>query len=175
MLRGVNVGGQKQLRMETLRAIYTTLGFKYVRSYLQSGNIVFESTEQDEAALARLIEAGIEKTCAYPVPVFIRQANEFKSILNSNPFLNERNENPARLHVTFLYQPVAESAWAALIPPAGIPDEFARGRGAIYLFCPDGYGKTRLSNSFFERRLKMPVTTRNWNTVNALYRMVTGD
>ena len=171
MLRGINVGGQKRLLMTTLREIFEGSGFTNIKTYVQSGNVVFESGEQDRSVLAKRIEAHIEQTCGYPVQVFIRQAQELKRILAGNPFLDNRNEDPSKLHVTFLYQSPPETRWSKLIPPGDILDELAIGELAIYLFCPTGYAKTRLSNSFFERRLGMPVTTRNWNTVNALYKL----
>jgi uncharacterized protein (DUF1697 family) len=171
MLRGINVGGQKMIRMETLRGIYEGSGFTNVRTYVQSGNVVFESTEGEAAALTKRIEAQIERSCGYSVSVFIREGRDLQRILTSNPFLRGRNEDPSKLHVTFLYQPPPEPAWSNLKAPGDGPDEFARGEQEIYLFCPNGYGKTKLSNSFFERKLGMPVTTRNWNTVNALYNM----
>ena len=171
MLRAINVGGQKRLRMETLREIFAGLGFTNIRTYVQSGNVVFQSGEQDRSLLVGRIEASIEQTCGFPVQVFVRQAQELKRILAGNPFLDNRNEDPSKLHVTFLYQSPPETRWSKLIPPGDILDELAIGELAIYLFCPTGYAKTRLSNSFFERRLGMPVTTRNWNTVNALYKL----
>lgn len=149
MLRGINVGGQKRLRMDTLRGIYEELGFTNVRTYVQSGKVVFESTGQVQSVLAKRIEAHIEQTCIYHVEVFIRQAQDLKRTLTSNPFLNDRNENPSKMHVTFLYQPPPETAWSKLTPPGETPDEFAPGELAIYLFCPNGYGKSKLSNSFF--------------------------
>ena len=171
MLRGINVGGQKKVRMETLRGIYEGLGFTYVRTYVQSGNVAFETTEQDQSELAKRVEVHIEQTCGYPVAVFVRRAEDIQHILTSNPFLNNRNVDPTKLHVTFLYRPPMEAAWSTLTTPSGIMDEFAPGEMAVYLFCPNGYGKTKLSTSFFERKLGVPATTRNWNTVNALYSM----
>ena len=172
MLRGINVGGNKQIRMDTLRGIYEEFGFSKVRSYVQSGNVVFESSEQDPFGLEKRIEAQIERICGFSIPVFIRQAHELQEILSCNPFLYERNEDSSKLHVTFLHQSPLERAWSKLVSPSGILDEFSRGELAVYLFCPNGYGKTKLSNSFFERKLGVSVTTRNWNTVNALYKMV---
>jgi uncharacterized protein (DUF1697 family) len=172
MLRGINVGAQKIIRMETLRAIYEGLGFSNVRTYVQSGNVLFESTESDHTNLVKRIEAQIEKTCGYHVSVFIRQPHNLQRILEGSPFLHGRNEDPRWLHVTFLYQPPPDNAWSKLKRPVNIADEFASGELAIYLFCPNGYGKTKLNNSFFEKKLGVPVTTRNWNTVNALYKMV---
>jgi uncharacterized protein (DUF1697 family) len=158
--------------METLRGVYKELGFSNVRTYVQSGNVVFNCPEQDPTGLIKRIEAHIEKTFGYPVLVFIRHAHELQRILAGNPFLNNKNMDLNKLHVTFLYQSPPETAWTQLIAPSGILDEFAPGDLAIYLYCPNGYGKTRLSNNFFERKLGIPVTTRNWNTVNALYNMV---
>jgi uncharacterized protein (DUF1697 family) len=172
MLRGINVGGKTQIRMDSLRGIYEDLGFSKVRSYVQSGNVVFESIEQDRSGLEKRIEAHIERICGFSIPVFIRQAHELHEVLTCNPFLYDRNEEASNLHVTFLHQSPPESTWSGLVAPSGIVDEFARGELAVYLYCPNGYGKTKLTNGFFERRLDVCVTTRNWNTVNALYKMV---
>lgn len=171
LLRGINVGGQKPLRMESLRAIYAELDFINIRTYVQSGNVIFESQEQDQLRLHQRIEARIEQTCGYPIKVFILQPAELDRILKGNPFINDRNEDLSKLHVTFLYQTPADVAWNKLTPPGNMSDEFAPGEMAVYLFCPNGYGKTRLSNNFFKRKLGVPVTTRNWNTVGALYNM----
>jgi uncharacterized protein (DUF1697 family) len=172
MLRGINVGGKTQIRMDSLRGIYEESGFSKVRTYVQSGNVVFESSEQDQVGLEKRIEAHIEQTCGFSIPVFMRQAEELQEILTCNPFLNDRNEDPSKLHVTFLQQTPLETAWSKLVAPSGIVDEFWRGERAVYLFCPNGYGKTKLTTLFFERKLGVSVTTRNWNTVKALYKMV---
>jgi uncharacterized protein (DUF1697 family) len=169
MLRGINVGTQKRMSMETLRGIYIDLGLEHVSTYVQSGNVVFESN--DQSGLVNRIEAQIEQSCGYITEVFIRQAEELKRILACNPFLNDRNEDPNKLHVTFYYRPPSETMLSKLTAPAGTTDEFAVAEMAVYLYCPNGYGKTKLSSSYFERRLGIPVTTRNWNTVNALYKM----
>jgi uncharacterized protein (DUF1697 family) len=171
MLRGINVGGQKQIRMESLRGIYEDLGLIRVRTYVQSGNVVFESTEPNKTVLAKLIESHIEQISGYNIPIFIRQTDELKRILAGNPFINDRDVDTRKLHVTFLYHVPSEPWWSEMASPRDTTDEFARSEMAIYLFCPNGYAKTKLSNGFFERRLGMPVTTRNWNTVNALYKM----
>ena len=168
MLRGINVGGEKKLRMETLREIYQSAGFWNIRTYLQSGNVMFETAESDLSGLTTVIETLVEETCGYPVKVFIRIPSEFTQILLNNPFVNtEKN----KLHVTFLYQIPPATAWEKLIIPSGIPDKFEQGNQDIYLYCPNGYGSTKISNSFFERKLGVATTTRNWNTVQALYRL----
>ena len=173
MLKGINVGGQKQLRMESLRESYEGLGFSRVRSYVQSGNIIFESPENNPSNLVKRLEDQIEQVYGYHIAVFIRQPNEIQRILAGNPFINAGNADLSKLHVTFLYHFPSEPWWSEMASPRDSTDEFARSEMAIYLYCPNGYAKTRLSNSFFERRLGMPVTTRNWNTVNALYKIAT--
>jgi uncharacterized protein (DUF1697 family) len=91
-------------------------------------------------------------------------------VLAANPFL-KANTDPNKLHVTFLYNPPSKTAISSLSLPAASGDQFWFGEQAVYLYCPNGYGKTRLSNDFFERKLSVPATTRNWNTVNALYQL----
>ncbi len=171
MLRGINVSGQKKIRMVELQKLYKSLDLVNVRTYVQSGNVVFESSEPDPSKLAELIESQIEQAFGFQVVVFIRDADELRRIIESNPFLNPRNENPDKLHVTFLYRTPSASAWNTLNAPDSEADEFVPGEKEIFLFCPNGYGRTKLSNSFFERKLGVPATTRNWRTVNTLYAM----
>ena len=169
MLRGINVSGQKKIRMAELQRLYEASGLVDVVTYIQSGNVVFDGPEPDASKLRELIEGQTEKAFGFQVSVFIRDAQEFRRIIDSNPFLRQRNEDPAKLHVTFLYQAPSPAAWDTLSVPEGETDEFVRGEKEIFLFCPNGYGTTKLSNSFFERKLGVPATTRNWRTVNVLY------
>lgn len=171
MLRGINVSGQKKIRMEELRNLYQSLNLVNVETYVQSGNVVFDSTWPDASELAGLIEAQIEGSFEYSVPVFVRNTHDFQRIVHGNPFLNERDEDPAKLYVTFLYNTPSESRLSSLAIPDNETSEYSIGEDEIFLFCPDGYGRTKLSNSFFERKLGVLATTRNWKTVNALYKM----
>jgi len=171
MLRGINVSGQKQMRMEALRQAYEKLNLRHVRSYVQSGNVVFESEESDMELLAGRIEAQIEQAFGLVVPVFLREAHDFQRIIAGNPFLVGRSEDPGKLHVTFLYRLVAEIDPDRLRISGEQADEFVIGQQEVYLFCPNGYGKTKLTNTFFENKLKQPATTRNWRTITALYEM----
>jgi uncharacterized protein (DUF1697 family) len=171
LLRGINVGGGKTIRMDALRNLFEDLGFTNIRTYVQSGNVIFAAPSQELPGMVKRIETRIHQVYGYHVPVFIRQPDEIQQLLSNNPFLNDRNLDPAKLHVTFIYGTPSDDSWRNLPPPGQIEDEFALAERAIYLFCPNGYGKTKLSNSFFERRLATPTTTRNWNTVNALFRI----
>jgi uncharacterized protein (DUF1697 family) len=172
LLRGINVGGQKKLHMESLREIYKSAGFYNVQTYLQSGNVIFETPENDLPKLTTDIETLIQQTCGYRVEVFIRSPSEFEQILQNNPFLKGRSGETTKLYVTFLYQAPAAATWVNIVIPPGISDEFHNGKQEVYLHCPNGYGKTKLANSFFERKLGVAATTRNWNTVQALNRLL---
>lgn len=168
MLRGINVSGQKQIRMADLKSLYESLGLTNVQTYVQSGNVVFDSAEQNAAKLTKAIEAQIEATFDFSVPVLIRSADDFKRVIESHPF---KNKEPNRVLVTFLYKHPEQSKLDDLSDYKDKVDQFALGKQEIFLFCPGGYGKTKLSNTFFEKKLDVVATTRNWKTVNALYAM----
>jgi uncharacterized protein (DUF1697 family) len=171
MLRGINVGGQKQVRMAELKSLYELLGLGNVQTYVQSGNVVFDSEEQDAEKLMKSIESQIETTFGFSVPVLIRSADDFQRVIESHPFANEE---PIRVLVTFLYEHPERSKWDDLSLYQDKVDQFALGEQEIFLFCPGGYGRTRLSNTFFEKKLGVIATTRNWKSVNALYEMASG-
>ena len=174
MLRGVNVSGQNRIRMEALRGAYEALGLVEVRSYVQSGNVIFDSEEADASLLTGRIEAQIQKTFGYSVKVFLRGRGDLQRVIAGNPFLKARKEDPSKLHVTFLYGPPSAAALNDLQNPGDAADEFSVGEQEIFLFCPNGYGRTKLNNAFFERKLKLPATTRNWSSVNALCALAGG-
>jgi len=171
LLRGINVSGQKLIKMADLKGLYEGLGFANVRTYLQSGNVVFDSLDKDASELTARIEARIEQVYGYLVTVFIRRPGDFQRILENSPFADRPGAQPNRLLVTFLLRRPLESKLNDLSIPPGTSDELLIGEGEIYLFCPDGYGKSKLSNNYIERKLGVPATTRNWKTVNALFDM----
>jgi uncharacterized protein (DUF1697 family) len=171
LLRGINVSEQNRLRMPELKGLYESLNLVNVVTYIQSGNVVFDCKEQDPAALGRGIEAEIARSFGLALRVLLRDREQFEEIIQSNPFVNQRNEDPEKLHVTFLYEAPSEPALNHLIVPTGSVDEFWVDGREIYLFCPNGYGRTKFSNTFFEKRLDVAATTRNWKTVNAVYEL----
>ncbi|MCP4428165.1 MAG: DUF1697 domain-containing protein [Chloroflexi bacterium] len=174
LLRGINVSGRKKIRMIELRSLYEAMNLVNPQTYLQSGNVVFDSEIQDRERLAEIIAAQIKLSFGYDVSVIVRTAVDLQRIIENNPFLQERNEDPTKLYVTFLQTAPSEPALSALQPPQNETGEYVMGEWEIFVFCPDGYGRTKLSNNFFERKLKIPATTRNWKTVNALCQMVEG-
>jgi uncharacterized protein (DUF1697 family) len=168
ILRGINVGGQKKVRMAVLKSLYETLGLGNVQTYVQSGNVVFDSEEQDAEKLRKSIEAQIETTFGFSVPVLIRTADDLQRVIESHPFANEE---PIRVLVTFLYETPEQSKWDELSLYQDQMDQFALGEHEIFLFCPGGYGRTKLSNNFFEKKLGVIATTRNWKSIITLYEM----
>jgi uncharacterized protein (DUF1697 family) len=170
ILRGINVSGQKMIKMADLKALYETLGFKNITTYIQSGNVVFESKTKKN--LAALIEQKIKNTFGFDVPVIVLTQREMQAIVEQNPFLKEKNIELDRLYVTFLAEtPLAENL-TKIATYDYSPEVFVIKEKAAYLYCPKGYGNTKLSNSFFENKLKVKATTRNWNTTNKLFEIL---
>jgi uncharacterized protein (DUF1697 family) len=170
LLRAVNVGG-KSLPMEDLRSLCAELDLLNVETYLQSGNAVFDSPAAGIATLPAALEAQIKQAFGFDVTVFILEPGDLQRIRQENPFLKQSGVDPESLYVTFLQYPPAPRQWAALEGTDAAPDAFHPGEAEVYLSCPGGYGKTKLSNAFFEKKLSMPATTRNWKTVTALAQM----
>lgn len=168
LLRGINVTGHNRIKMKDLRELYEALDLEKVRTYLQSGNVVFNYEEPDKSALADTIEKGIKQTSGLEVKVLLRTAEELETIVNNNPFVRENNIESERLYITFLSSSPDSARLQTLPENKDKNDRFIISDEEIYLYCPDGYGKTKFSNDFFERKLKITATTRNWKTVNAL-------
>ena len=171
MLRGINVGGHKVIKMEQLRASFAALGFGTVKTYVQSGNIVFEAPNDSAADLSRKIERKILHDFGFPVPVFLRTEKEMAATIKRNPLLKDSAIDPSKLHVTFLSNAPPKSAHEHLQPLAVKPEQFYIMDRDIYLYCPNGYGTTKLSNTAIEKKLSVGATTRNWKTVNILLAM----
>ena len=174
MLRGINVSGQKKIKMADLRALYESLGFLSVQTYIQSGNVVFDSKETDEKRVARSVANAIKYEYGFEVPVVIRNCSDLQKIVKDNPLLRAGDKDISKLHVTFLSDRPAASATKKLDAPAVGGEELSVVGREVYLYCPNGYGKSKLTNNFFEKTLSVAATTRNWKTVNTLLEMVEG-
>ena len=171
LLRGINVGPNTTVKMDDLVVLYRTLGLENVRTYLRSGNVLFDAQDREPDTLAAAIEKSLALAVGFPVKVIIRTCEDLSRIAADNPFLQEQACDPGTLHVTFL----------SGLPPAGPDGETNRGQNdqdrfiimgtEVYLCCPHGYGRTKFSNAFFEKRLALVATTRNWKTVTALAEM----
>lgn len=171
LLRGINVSGQKKIKMDALSTLYESLGLKNVKTYIQSGNVIFESEGSNPAELVNLIENKIEQTFGFFVKVLIRSKEEIQKVLEKNPFYGERKEDISKLHVTFLSEVPEHYSLKTLDKFINSTEEFFISGREIYLFCPNGYGRTKLTNNLFEKNLKVSATTRNLKTVNKLYEL----
>ena len=168
ILRGINVSGQKKIQMTDRKKLYEDLKFKNVTTYIQSGNVIFKATKQKDEAIAKKIEDAISAKYNFHVPVIIRRVEEIKNTLAVNPLLKESNIDIEKLHVTFLEEVPDKTKVEAIKNVEYSPDKFIILSKEIFLYCPNGYGNTKLTNNFFENKLKVRATTRNWKTVNKL-------
>ena len=174
LLRGINLSGHKIVKMDQLRKAFEELGFEDVKTYIQSGNVVFKAPGQAPANLAKRIEEKVLRQFGFPVPVVVKTADEIAEVVRNNPLVKKKGIDISRLHVTFLSCAPEKSALKMLDTiPAG-QDQFRCSGQAIYLHCPNGYHETKLSNNVLEKVLKVGTTTRNWKTVNQLYQMSLG-
>ncbi len=171
MLRGINVSGHKIIKMERLRASFEVLGFRQAKTYVQSGNVVFEAGDASDASLSAKIEKSILTDFGFQVPILLRTAKEMERVVGVNPFPGEPGVDELKLHVTFLSSAAPKSAAASLKALAVNRERFHVNGREIYLCFPDGYGQTKLSNAAIEKKLVVGATTRNWKTVNALLGM----
>ena len=165
MLRGVNVGGNKKIKMSTLAALYESLGFKDAKTYIQSGNVVFSSHEPSPSALSKRIERAIKESFGFDAAVVVRTKAELEKAIDNNPF---KDKDPDKLHVTFLSDAPANRTLDVFDAAKDESEEYSISGKEVYLFLPNGYGRTKLSNNFFEKKLNVSATTRNWRTVNVL-------
>ncbi|MBI3803438.1 MAG: DUF1697 domain-containing protein [Nitrospirae bacterium] len=167
LLRGINVSGQKQIRMADLLKRFKALGFEDARNYLQSGNVVFRSRRSNVKKLASAIQADIAEAFGHQVDVLVLSAGELNRIAASNP-LPKLGRKETLFHATFLFQPILKTDFEKLVLPAQEGERAVLIDQVVFLYCPHGYGRTKLNNAFFERKLGVPATTRNWRTVLAL-------
>ncbi|HTA28879.1 MAG TPA: DUF1697 domain-containing protein [Candidatus Cybelea sp.] len=170
MLRGINVSGHNPVKMEQLRAAFGSLGFANVKTYVQSGNVVFEA-KGPASELSAKIEEKILCDFGFAVPVLLKTAKEMADIVKRNPFLKDKAIDQSKLHVTFLSGTPPKTALELLQPLARGEEQLRVLDREIYLYCPDGYGNTKLNNTAIEKKLSCRATTRNWNTTKTLLAM----
>lgn len=169
LLRGINVGGKGKLPMKELVAIFATVGATGVRTYIQSGNVVFESAAPD--AVVEAVTKRIAAKYGYPGRIVLRSGDELREARGANPFMKSDALAEA-LHVYFLADLPAAAAVKSLDPQRSPGDSFVVVGREIYLHLPQGMARTKLTNAYFDTKLKTVSTTRNWNTVGKLVAML---
>lgn len=172
LLRGINVGGHHKIRMDELKELYESLGFKDVLPYIQSGNVVFTSDEADLARLRRQIEEGLEKKFGFHVEVIVRTSAELREILDNNPFQGQQSKESKWVVVMFLAARPDEIAQADLLKTYVGPEELFIIGKEVYIYYTEGIGRSKLSHSLIEKKLKTVGTARNWNTILQLQKLV---
>jgi uncharacterized protein (DUF1697 family) len=171
MLRGINVGGHKTIKMDQLRKSFEALGFEQVKTYIQSGNVVFRGGKLSTLVLSKKIEAKILGDFGFSVSVISRTQDEMEKTIQDNPFLKERGMDQTKLHVTFLSEAPAPSALQKMQAFISAPDQSRCAGREIYLYLPNGVSQSSLWKTPWERTLSVVTTMRNWKTVNSIYQM----
>lgn len=171
ILRGINVSGQKSIKMADLKAMYEKLGFSNVKTYVQSGNVIFQSKEEKTEILELKINGQIKAEFGFEVPVIVMNINQLKTIIESNPLKNVPEKEEKFLHITFLSSVPEIINEESIFSKRAGEEEIVISSNAVYLYCPHGYGTSKLTNSYFEKKLNVTATTRNWKTANELLKL----
>jgi uncharacterized protein (DUF1697 family) len=171
MLRGINVGGHKQVKMDKLRSSLEALGLEQVKTYIQSGNVVFKSRKASPPALSKQIEDRILQDFGFSVSVISRTADEIENAIANNPFLKQLGINSEKLHVAFLSEPPATTALKKLAELTLAPDQSRCHSKEVYFYFPNGVSGSSLWKHPLDRVLSVEATMRNWKTVNTLHKM----
>ena len=171
MLRGINVGGNKKIKMDKLRSSFEALGLEQVKTYIQSGNVVFKTAKISPVALSRKLEERILGDFGFSVSVISRTVDEIQNTIANNPFLNQPGIDLEKLHVAFLSEAPTPAALKKLAELTLAPDRSRCPGKEVYFYFPNGVSGSSLWKHPLDRVLSVEATMRNWKTVNALHQM----
>ncbi len=175
LFRGINVGGHHQVKMSELKALHESLGLRDVLLYIQSGNVVFTSDDVDAAGVPQLqkrIEDGFENKFGFHSQVLIRSSAELKDIIDKNPIPDQESKESKWVAVMFLAACPSDTAQQDLLTTYVGPEELFFSGKELYLYYPNGMGRSKLTNSLIEKKLKTFGTVRNWNTILQLQKLL---
>lgn len=164
VLRGINVGGKRKILMLDLRGLFETLGFKDVKTYIQSGNVIFKSDKQNDILVSE-IKTSIKTNFNLDVPVIIKSLQDLEQIVANNPFSITKEEDIGKLHLTFLSEKPTEEKLKLIESYNSNSDKFRIKGKNVFIWCNGKYHQSKLTNNFFEKKLAVEATTRNWKTV----------
>ena len=168
MLRGVNLGSHNRIKMDALRAVYESLKLEDPRTYVQSGNVIFRTSEKNTTKMATRIQDAIEKKFKFRPVVILRSTDELRDSIAATPFAKSRNLEPGKILLTFLSATPPDEADAKLATFKSYPEEVHLKGRELYIYFPNGAGKSKLPWSSVEKLLKVTGTARNWNSVMAM-------
>lgn len=169
ILRGINVGGHKIIKMDALKDLYRSLGYKNVHSYIQSGNIIFQTTSNNTIRIAEDIQHAIHSQFGYDVPTIVKTRDEWSAIIQGQPFLKDETKDEKCVHVTILSSILHDLSSEKFLNYKSESEDIFITPQAVYLYCSQGYGQTQISNNLIEKMLQVPATTRNWKTIQKLW------
>jgi len=178
LLRGINVSGQKKIKMVDLKVMFENIGFNSVITYIQSGNVIFESNKMDTKEISDTIENGIRAHFGYDVPVFIIAPKTLLMIYNNNPYtylIEQEKLEGKKMYFTLLSGRPDISKVTEISKFCSEGEDFTITDKAVYFYAANGYGKTKLNNNFFEKKLNCTATTRNLKTVMKLLELSKGN
>lgn len=167
LLRGINVSGQKKIKMADLKMLFETLGFQEVRTYIQSGNVVFKSDLEDTAVLQNTIEAELIKVYSVSIPTLVLKRKDLLDIYQKNPFSGDAEDMKKICFVLLKEEPEEDKA-VALAKETFPNENFIITSECVYLQCLNGFGRAKCNNNFFEKRLRTKATSRNHRTITQL-------
>lgn len=168
LLRGINVGGNKKIKTADLKTVYETQGLRNVQTLLQSGNVVFEADAADSETLARQLEAVLQASHGFHSELFLRTVHEWRAIVDGAPYTPEQLAEPSKLLVLILSAAPTDTAFAELLAAHHGTEVVMLSERALYVYYPDGMGRSKFDHPLIERKLKISATGRNWNTVTKL-------
>ena len=168
MLRGVNVGGRNKISMEALRGLCASLKLQDARTYVQSGNVVFRTIQRDRSRLAARLENAIEKKIGFRPAVIVRTTSELRSVIAKNPFSGRKDIHPGKLLVSFLADALTPEAKGNLRSIKADPEELRIADRELYIYFPDGMGRSKFPWAKLDKIILTASTGRNWNTVMKL-------
>jgi uncharacterized protein (DUF1697 family) len=172
ILRGINVGGQKSIKMSDLQTLYCKMGFTNVQTYIQSGNVVFcSNNDMQIASMQKQIMQEIQNAFGFEVPVLVFEVTDFEKIIKNNPYLKDTTKQNDYLHLTFLSESQNENYLPQIEKSTNQAEDFTIIGKAVYLYCPNGYSNCKWTNALWERKLKCTATTRNLKTAQQLLQM----
>jgi uncharacterized protein (DUF1697 family) len=171
LLRGINVSGQKKIKMVDLKVHLEALGYEQIQTYIQSGNVIFCIQEIEQEVLAEQISDKIKLVYGFEVPVLVKTLEQLKEVVKNNPFTEERYHQDQQIYMTILGAvPLVENLQK--LEGVNYPNEEHHiDETTIYFFSSQGYGRAKMNNNFFENKLKVRATTRNWKTINQLIKI----
>lgn len=173
ILRGINVGTGRKVPMADLKKLCENMGLQNVQTYIQSGNLVFELIQPESISELEIrLQQAFTEAFGFEIPVLIRTGKEWAESIAQNPFLKEENLDIDRLHLTILKELPKPELLEKIKGYQYLPDRYEILGRNVFIFCAAGYGTSKLVNSFFESKLKVQSTTRNWKTVMKLHEMV---